>query len=101
MTNHTLRSIPVADLAGKIFAVRDQISDLTGERETLRGLRVEIIAFGGMVGEYAVRFVDSEDTIVDTLSQRDSWWTVERVREHLLDFDGSCEFDLAALVAID
>ena len=92
-------------LSGQVFRIRDDLSPLTGERESFRGLRVEIVGFGGMAGDYTVRFLDSAETIVDILSssevedERSPFWTVDRVNEHILDPSNRSEFDLSQLEA--
>lgn len=87
MTSSTRSSFPI----GATCIIRDGISPLTGERETLHGLRVEVTGHGGMVGSILARVVGSVDEIVETLSARDNWWTRERVEEILLD--GDVEFE--------
>tara|TARA_B100001093_G_scaffold178885_1_gene171456 strand:- start:1671 stop:2324 length:654 start_codon:yes stop_codon:yes gene_type:complete len=96
--------------ASQRFIVRDQLSPLTGEREQLHGLEVEICEWGGMVGEYCVRFTQSVEHIVRMLSKRDSFWTREKVYDYLAGEEGFtrengqewmtgafCEFDLDQL----
>ena len=90
----TLDQIRASFPVGSTCIVRDAVSPLTGERETLHGLRVLVVGHSGMVGSILVRLVDPEDEIFETLSSRDAWWTRERVVEVFTDCDlGVLEFE--------
>lgn len=93
----------VSEIENNVYQIREGICDLTGEPQPLAGLRVRIVARGGMVGDFCVVLLDSAEEIVARLRanlaeepSRD-WWTSERIDEHLLAPDAGLEFMYADL----
>ena len=97
MTNEQNNAAKLDNLVGQSFVIKDQLSTLYWDREQFRGLNVQIVAPGGMVGAYCVRFTDSVEHIVNVMSQRSDFWTKATVLQYIKNEDALCEYDLDQL----
>lgn len=93
----------VSEIENNVYQIREGICDLTGEPRPLAGLRVRVVGRGGMVGDFCVILLDSDEQVVERLranladDESRDWWTSERIDELVLAPDARFEFMYAEL----